>query len=371
MRGVVAALGAVLVSGMLVATASVPAGAKEIKEFELGQWAGFVFNDDTTGQFVDCTAWAFNNNQVQVGIAINKNWNLELWLNSDAWDLPQNQSYPISYWIDRNPLYHGKAATNSKKFVKIDVERGQDVFDEIRNGSQLTFRTQSDDYVFGLRGSNAALTRLLDCVDRYSKSASSNPFGGGSAGPENPDQGSQQTSGSNQQQSGGSEQADSSAVRLDPLTESTDQVQQFLIDVTGAKPSMVTIKAQQFKSGKPYYYFSTPIGAGQFWQEYLGGDNLRDVVLDYLASYKDECKGSFEHNVADTVQGQRGEAVLGVANCSSSTYQDNGPEVISYAMTTSGDVISIYVTYVGGNAAKAKTDSLGKLIARRQEAEIK
>ena len=38
---------------------------------------------------------------------------------------------------------------------------------------------------------------------------------------------------------------------------------------------------------------------------------------------------------------------------------------------TSGDVLSIYATYVGGNAAKAKTDSLGKLIARRQESEVK
>ena len=34
------------------------------------------------------------------------------------------------------------------------------------------------------------------------------------------------------------------------------------------------------------------------------------------------------------------------------------------------DVISVYVTYTGGNAAKAKTDSLGKLISRRQKADV-
>jgi hypothetical protein len=30
-------------------------------------------------------------------------------------------------------------------------------------------------------------------------------------------------------------------------------------------------------------------------------------------------------------------------------------------------MISVYVTYTGGNAAKAKTDSLGRLIERRYE----
>src|ERR1700754_4589057 len=102
MRGLVAALCAVLVCGTIVATASAPAGAKEAKEFAVGQWAGFVFSDDDSGQFIDCTAWAFNSDNIQVGISVTKTWNLDLWLNSDGWDLPANQSYPISYWIDRN-----------------------------------------------------------------------------------------------------------------------------------------------------------------------------------------------------------------------------------------------------------------------------
>jgi hypothetical protein len=160
-------------------------------------------------------------------------------------------------------------------------------------------------------------------------------------------------------------------MKLNSLTQSVDQVRAFLVDVTGAKPSMITVEADAFKSGAPYYYFSTPIGAGQFWQEHLGNDKLRDVVLSYLSSYKNECKGEFEQSVADPVQGEHGQAVLGVASCSKSSYQNDGAEVLSYAMTASGDTISIYATYVGGNAAKAKTDSLGKLIARRQEAGVR
>lgn len=382
MRGLVAALGAVLV----IATASVPAGAKEIKEFEVGQWAGFVFNDDNTGQFVDCTAWAYNNKNIQVGISVNKSWNLDLWLNSDAWDLPGNQSYPISYWIDRNAVYHGKAATESKKFVKIEIERGQAVFDEIRSGSQLTFRTESDDYVFDLRGSNAALGRLIDCVDRYSKTASANPFGGGSSNQQNGgDQESQggsqggsqgfesdQQQQNNQQQSSnsGTDADDSATMKLKELTQSTDQVRQFLVSVTGAKPSMISIDGKANKAGYPFYQFSTPIGAGQFWQEHPGNGNLQDLAAGYLSGYKEECKGEFEQSINDPVRGEHGESVIGTAACSSSPYQDNGAEVVSYALSASDNVIAVYVTYVGGNAAKAKTDSLGKLIAKHQEAEI-
>jgi len=60
MRGLVAALGAVLVGGVAALAGFASAEAKEVKEFEIGQWTGFVFTDDKTGQFSDCTAWAAN-----------------------------------------------------------------------------------------------------------------------------------------------------------------------------------------------------------------------------------------------------------------------------------------------------------------------
>jgi len=391
MRGLVAALAVVLACGMAAATGSAPAQAKETEEFTVGQWGGYVFVDDNTGQFTDCTIWAYNDKDVQVGVSVNKNYNLDFYLNSKAWDLPSNQSYPISYWIDRNAVYHGKAATYSKAVVKIEVERGQAVFDELKGGSQLTFRTQSDDYIFSLARSRDALNALLRCVDKYAKgTTSSNPFGGGSSEPQSnaapepqpqPDNSQQQSStsgqGSSGQGSGGQgsggqgSNGTSTSMKLKTLTQSSADVRQFLVDVTGAKPSMITVEADTYKgSGNPYYYFSTPIGAGQFWQERLGNDSVRDIALGYLDSYKDECKGEFEQNVMDVVQGKGGAAVLGTANCSKSSYQNDGAETLSYAITTYGDVVSIYFTFVGGNAAKAKTDALGKLIAKRQEAEI-
>jgi hypothetical protein len=135
---------------------------------------------------------------------------------------------------------------------------------------------------------------------------------------------------------------------------------------------MISVDAKSNKSGYPFYAFSTPLGTGQFWQEHLGNDTLGDVADDYLGSYKKECKGDFQQNVQDAVRGDRGQAIYASATCSSSPYQNDGAEVLSYAITIqSGDVMSVYVTYVGGNAAKAKTDNLGKLIARRQESDIK
>jgi hypothetical protein len=384
MRGYVAALGAVLAGGVAVLAGLAPAEAKETEEFTIGQWTGFSYISDDTGQFTDCTVWAFNRNNVQLGVSVDKDWHLDLWLNSKAWNLPANQSYPISYWIDRNRQYTGRAETSSDKYVVIAAENDQDVFNELQNGSQVTFRAQNEDYAFDLSQSRAALSRLLNCVDQYTKQTSANPFGGSSGNQSSGGGQSAQPFGDGQQQSGGSGNGGSgdggsgsadqsgTSMKLKELTLSTDDVRQFLVDVTGAKPSMVSIDPKTFKSGYPYYSFSTPIGAGSFWQEHLGDDTLPGAVGFYLDTYKEECKGDFNQSVQNPVQGDRGAVIFGSATCSNSPYQDGGAEVLSYVLTvTSGDVLSIYATYVGGNAAKAKTDSLGKLIARRKESDIK
>ncbi|GAB2175793.1 hypothetical protein [Dongia sp. agr-C8] len=376
MRGLMAALGAVLVCGAAALAGFEPAEAKETEEFNIGQWTGFSYTNDDTGQFTDCTVWAFNRNNVQLGVSVKKDWSLELWLNSKSWNLPANQSYAISYWIDRNRQYTGRAETSSDKYVVIAAEYDQDVFNELQNGSQVTFRAQNEDYIFDLSQSRAALNRLLNCVDQYSKQASANPFGGGEAQQGGGGQGAQPF-GDSQGQPNDSQQQEASSgdqgsVRLKELTLTTDDVRRFLVDVTGAKPSMVSAESKTSKLGNPYYAFSTPIGAGQFWQEHLGNDTLRGVADFYMNAYKEECESDFNQTVQDPVQGDRGAMIVASATCSNSPYQNGGAEVLSYILTvTSGDVISTYVTYVGGNAAKAKTDSLGRLIARRQESDIK
>ena len=365
MRGVMAALGAVLFCSGVFATAPAPAEAEEIEEFTLGQWAGYSYVNDETGQFTDCTIWALNRKNIQLGVSVLKDWSLELWLNSKAWDLPANKSYPISYWIDRNRQYSGRAKTYAGKYVIIQVERDQDVYDELKAGNQVTFRTLNEDYMFGLSGSRAALTRLLDCVDQHAKSVSANPFGGAS--------GNQQKSGG--QQGGGFESANqsgsnggaSSGTSMKSFTMSSAEVRAFLVDVTGAKPSMISVDEKADKNGVPYYALKTPLGDGEFWQEKLGGRDLGGIASSYIEDYKKDCSGTFEPVVSNPVRGDHGAMVAGGAACSSSKYQDNGPEYLSYSVVERSGVVSFYMTYVGGNAAKAKSDSLGKLIARRSE----
>ena len=370
MRGSVAALAAVLAFGAIALAGAESAGAKETEEFNLGQWAGFSYVSDDTGQFSDCEIWAYNKDEVQLGISILKNWSLELWLNRKSWNLPANQSYPISYWVDRNRQYSGRAATYSGKYVIIQVESDQDVFDALKSGSEVTFRTQNEDYVFALNGSNAALTRLLDCVDRYSKTASANPFGGDAAASA---EGQSSEPPSSEQESGGGasyDQGNAGSTSMTTFTMSADQVRQFLVDVTGAKPSMITVNEKTDKNGVFYYDLKTPLGGGQFWQEKLGSRDMGEVASNYIAGYKKDCDGAFEPASQEPVRGAKGQLAAGVAACSSSKYQDNGPEFMSYSFVESDGVVSFYMTFVGGNAAKAKTDGLGKLIARRSEETI-
>jgi hypothetical protein len=374
MRGFVAALGMTV---SLLGAAALWAGsaeAKEIQEFTAGQWTGFSYVDDNSGQFTDCTVWAFNTDNVQVGISVKKDWNLVLWLNSKTWNLPTNQSYPVSFWIDRNAQYHGKAEVSGAKFVDIAVSQGDAVFNELKQGGQLTFRTKDVDYVFDLSGSRAALSRLLGCVDQYAKASTNNPFGGGDDGQQSStsqdssQQDSNQQNNNQQQANNGGSQNSSESVKT--LSVSLDDVHKFLTEVTGAKPSMITVVAKTDKQGAPYYNFSTPLGEGEYWQEQLSGGQVQDVALDYLAGYKGDCKGEYEQVLGDPAQGPHGRLAVGTAACSNSPYQNNGPEFVSFAMVEADGLVSIYMTYTGGNAAKAKSDSLGKLIAKRSSEQI-
>ena len=357
MRGLVAAAGLVaLVCAILVGGR--PASAKETQEYTSGQWTGFSYTNDSNGQFTDCTVWAFNRDNVQVGISVKKDWTLQFWLNSKTWNLPSNQSYPVSYWVDRNAQYSGKAAVSSAKFAYVDVDKADVVFNELKQGSQLTFRTSAADYVFELTGSRQALSQLLDCVDRYAKASTSNPFGGGDQGT----QPSQPQPDNNKPQSNGG--------YLKSFSLSPDDVQKFLVDVTGAKPSMVTVTPKTSKAGSLTYNFSTPLGGGEFWQETLDTDSVQDVALSYLDDYKSDCKAGYVQSPNDPIKGKKGVLATGTATCDNSPYQDNGPEILSYSMSATSDndnVVSIFMTYAGGNAAKTKTDALGKLIAKRSE----
>ena len=385
MRGLVAAAGVTALLGVMILVGGAGAAlAKETQEFTSGQWTGFSYTDDDNGQFTDCTVWAFNRDNVQVGISVQKDYTLEFWLNSKSWNLPANQSYPVSYWVDQNGQYHGKAKVSTAKFAYVSVDQGQDVFNELKQGSQLTFRTSSDDYVFDLTGSRAALSKLLDCVDQYAKASTSNPFGGGAGGDQTNQNGNNgqdsnngnnndntNNGGNNNNNNNNSDGQSGNNAALKTLTVSADDVKQFLVDVTGAKPSMITVNVRKDKGGALYYNFTTPLGGGEFWQEQLGNGKLQDVALSYLQDYKSECKGDFESSPNDPEQGQHGNLATGTAVCSQSPYQDNGPEFLSYSMSEADGVISIYLTYIGGNGAKAKTDALGKLIARRSEEQIK
>ena len=140
----------------------------------------------------------------------------------------------------------------------------------------------------------------------------------------------------------------------------------FLVDVTGARPSTIEVASKTTKTGDPYYAFDTPLGAGEFWQEKRTGAALQDIAAEFVDDYLSDCKGANARNPNQPVAGDHGELATGTAYCEKSPYQkDGGPEFMSYSMIDMDGVVSVYVTYTGGAKASEKTDSLGRLIARR------
>src|SRR5882762_11035504 len=101
MRGFVVAMGAVLLGAAMAVGAIGVAEAKENQEYTTGQWTGYSYTDDNSGQFTDCTVWGSNRDDVQIGVSVLTDWSLRLYLYSKSWNLPQDQSYTVSYWVDR------------------------------------------------------------------------------------------------------------------------------------------------------------------------------------------------------------------------------------------------------------------------------
>jgi len=361
--GLSAVMGAALIGAGLIASVG-SARAGSTSEFTVGNWSGYSYTDDKN-RFTDCAAWTANQDNLNLGVDVTSEWKLQLWLYRKDWHLPQDTDYPVSYWVDRNQVHSGRVKFYNDENAFIDVDDGNGVFEELKAGSQVTIRTYKYDYIFDLGGSRAALGKLIDCVDRNAKATDSNPFG--------PDNGGQQSQQPDVPQTGqqASQQGEGGNDLLSNPTMSVDEVKNFIVEVTGAKPSMITATAEKDKSGGQYYTFKTPLGEGQFWQRKVGSASLQEMADSYVAKYKEDCKSGFEDNPNKPVDGDHGHLASGTAACAQSPYQKDGPEFISYSIVENDGVLSYYLTYTGGNAAKAKSDSLGRLIEKRYEDLVK
>lgn len=154
-----------------------PVAARD--DFRSGVWAGRA-HPTSGGPFTHCTINAEYENGISLSFFITRDYRYGIYLFSAAWSLTEGDSYDVAYAVDggRRTAAKAKAVTNNG--VKIDLSNTRGVFDQLKSGAVLLIEAAGGRFRFDLGGTNAALERLLVCVNRNLQVAG--PGGGGSVG---------------------------------------------------------------------------------------------------------------------------------------------------------------------------------------------
>jgi hypothetical protein len=133
-------------------------------KFTVGDWDGEArFADD--GHFSRCTIEGQYQSGIVVNFGVTRDYAVEIWVDNPAWNLTKDNTYPVQYWIDGNAHQRGTLTAIDRSFGRINVDNGVVVFDQLRNGTQLIVSGIAKNETFRLDNTNAALTRMRQCVD--------------------------------------------------------------------------------------------------------------------------------------------------------------------------------------------------------------
>jgi hypothetical protein len=154
-----------------------PVAARD--DFRSGVWAGRA-HPTSGGPFTHCTINAEYENGISLSFFITRDYRYGIYLFSAAWSLTEGDSYDVAYAVDGGRRTAAKAKAITNNGVKIDLSNTRGVFDQLKSGAVLLIEAAGGRFRFDLGGTNAALERLLVCVNRNLQVAG--PGGGGSVG---------------------------------------------------------------------------------------------------------------------------------------------------------------------------------------------
>jgi hypothetical protein len=156
-----------------------PAAARD--DFQSGVWAGRA-HPPNGGPFTHCTINAEYQNGISLTFFITRDYRFGIYMFSAAWSLTKGDSYDVAYAVDGGRRSAAKARAVTGNGVMIDLSAARGVFDQLKAGAVLLIEAAGGSFRFDLGGTNAALERLLVCVNRNLQVAGRSPGGGSVAG---------------------------------------------------------------------------------------------------------------------------------------------------------------------------------------------
>lgn len=157
---------------LTAAVASGPAGAQQIlgATFESGNWFGTAH--DRNGRFSHCAMNAQYGNGTMY-FAVSGNWSWRVGWNFEDWSLTPNETMPVMVTVDNLPPQPLMGRARNPTLVMAELPKQAELFNQFRQGNMLTVSVLRRRASFPLAGTDAALTRLTECVKQQLVAAGS------------------------------------------------------------------------------------------------------------------------------------------------------------------------------------------------------
>jgi hypothetical protein len=139
----------------------------DLETFVEADWYGKAHANKTTGEFTGCTIESDYNSGASLMFRLAADFEFEIWVGHRDWLFPEGKEIPAKVTVDKVTPRTQDAIVVHSNFVAIPVGSSEESFDLFRRGAYLTVIVDDKKVLFHLDGTQRALTKLLECVEKY------------------------------------------------------------------------------------------------------------------------------------------------------------------------------------------------------------
>lgn len=157
-------------------------------EFEIGNWYGGAYYDETETEFLYCAMDAPYESGHTLIFAISADGTFAISLAHDSWRLGFGQTYAVEVLVDERSFGRQSAEVVNEQMIWIPFDYSTELVDVFRKGRELVVVTRQETLYFALTNTFEALPRLERCVETSlaAQYGERNPFAGMDTGRTNP-----------------------------------------------------------------------------------------------------------------------------------------------------------------------------------------
>jgi hypothetical protein len=139
----------------------------DLETFVEADWYGRAHANQTTGEFTGCTIESEYNSGATLLFRLAADFEFEIWVGHKTWLFAEGKEIPVKVTVDKVTPRVQDAIVVHSNFVAIPVGSSEESFDLFRRGTYLTVAVDDKKVLFHLDGTQRALTKLLECVEKY------------------------------------------------------------------------------------------------------------------------------------------------------------------------------------------------------------